>query len=73
VFTALEQLRKDNLITKNTQASVIIKMNSNPNSFSPEILKKYLNVAKCEILIDSNIKDIEVSCSNANYVRCERC
>ena len=73
VFTALEQLRKDDLIAKNTQASVIIKMNSNPNSFSPEILKKYLNVAKCEILIDSNIKDIEVSCSNANYVRCERC
>ena len=73
VFSALEQIRKENLITKNTQAAITIKMNDNPNNITDEILKKYLNVAKCEILIDKNIKDIEVICSNANYVRCERC
>ena len=73
VFTALEQIRKENIITKNTQAEIIIKMNENPYKIEADILKKYLNVAKCEIIIDEKIKDIDVTCSNANYVRCERC
>ena len=48
-------------------------MNENPYKIEADILKKYLNVAKCEIIIDEKIKDIDVTCSNANYVRCERC
>jgi isoleucyl-tRNA synthetase len=71
VFGELEKLRIEKIINKNTQAKVIINFN-NQFDFTSEELKKYLNVAIVEIN-NNDSKEITCTCSNANYVRCERC
>ena len=73
VFVQLEKIRKENIINKNTQAKVVIKLKDNHNKFTAQQLQKFLNVAQCEIIVDKNVKSIQVECSNANFVRCERC
>ena len=73
VFVQLEKIRKQNIINKNTQARVVIRLKDNHNNFTTLQLQKFLNVAQCEIIIDSSIENIQVECYNANLVRCERC
>ena len=73
VFVQLEKIRKENIINKNTQAKVVVKLKDNHNKFTAQQLQKFLNVAQCEIIVDKNVKSIQVECSNANFVRCERC
>lgn len=73
VFVQLEKIRKENIINKNTQAKVVIKLKDNHNKFTVQQLQKFLNVAQCEIIVDNNVKNIQAECSNANLVRCERC
>ena len=61
------------IINKNTQAKVVVKLKDNHNKFTAQQLQKFLNVAQCEIIVDNNLESIQVECSNANLVRCERC
>jgi predicted site-specific integrase-resolvase len=73
VFVQLEKIRKENIINKNTQAKVVIKLKDNHNKFTVQQLQKFLNVAQCEIIVDNTVENIQAECSNANLVRCERC
>ena len=72
-FVQLEKIRKQNIINKNTQARVVIRLKDNHNKFTTLQLQKFLNVAQCEIIVDGSIENIQVECYNANLVRCERC
>ena len=72
-FVREEKIRKENIINKNTQAKVVIKLKDNHNKFTAQQLQKFLNVAQCEIIVNNNLENIQVECSNANLVRCERC
>lgn len=74
VFAKLELLRKNNSIAKNTQAIVKIKLNNHLN-FEPLLLKYYLNVANVVIENNDSMEKNawEIECSNANFIRCERC
>jgi len=71
VYAKLEKLRNDKIINKNTQAKVEISLNNHFN-WTEDELKGYLNVALVKLSqTDSN--KISIQCSNANFVRCERC
>jgi isoleucyl-tRNA synthetase len=71
VYAELEKIRTNKIINKNNQALVEIRFDNKFN-FDEQELAKYLNVAKVKI-IKTNDEQIDVSTSNANLVRCERC
>jgi isoleucyl-tRNA synthetase len=71
-YAKLEELRRNKIITKNTQAIVLISFN-NSFGWTAEELKYLLNVAKVEISQNDNSVEFEIKVDNANYERCERC
>ncbi|MDR3249545.1 MAG: isoleucine--tRNA ligase [Mycoplasmataceae bacterium] len=71
VFSKLEELRINKVITKNTQAFVTIHFN-NMYNWTEEELKKYLNVAKAKIFQKDSL-EFDVNVENSNFSRCERC
>ena len=73
VYAELEKIRKEGKINKSNQADVQIRFD-NAYNFTPETLKRYLNVASVTIIDDKSLHNqFDIKCACTKLVRCERC
>ena len=70
---SLEKIRKEGKINKSNQADLQIRFD-NAYNFTPETLKRYLNVASVTIIDDKSLHNqFDIKCACTKLVRCERC
>ena len=73
VYAELEKIRKEGKINKSNQADLQIRFD-NAYNFTPETLKRYLNVASVTIIDDKSLHNqFDIKCACTKLVRCERC